>query len=281
MRGARPAHRAMEAWEARMDERGRVYYYCEATGSWCWPEGSPSPAPAPATAPTATAPTALGRGEVREDPAQAWEQRRDAASGTPYIFNRATGEAHWGRIRGAGEAGEVAGRSEARPSSTAATEEDWLEAYTPRGQRYYVALASRATSWSPPDPGAGSVVHLPPPPEGEAEPHPEHWRLLYEAELQRHCQRKAAGLPVPASPPPESRQSELPPPPALPPPTAAVTAPSAPPPGAATPPPPPPPPASKPRAPSFHPSLMMAFDPEDSTGGAEETVMNRLPSRRR
>ena len=238
----------LEVWEAGMDEWGRVYHYCAATGESRWPQAAPE-APAPAAARAGLGPSG--------GPALAWEQRRDAASGTPYIFNRLTGEALWGRIRGAAEA----------PAPAAAPEaEDWLEVHTPRGQRYYVALASRAASWRPPEPGAGRIVHLPPPPEGAEEPHPEHWRALWQAELERHRERKAAGLPVPASPPPEA---------------APEAAPALPPPGAAAPPPPPPPPppAPKPRASSLHPSLMMAFEPEEGDGAAE-TVMNRLPPRR-
>ena len=238
----------LEVWEAGMDEWGRVYHYCAATGESRWPREAPG-TPAPPAARAGPGPGG--------DPALAWEQRRDAASGTPYIFNRLTGEALWGRIRGAVEA----------PSPAAAPEVgDWLEVHTPRGQRYYVALASRTASWSPPEPGAGRIVHLPPPPEGAEEPHPEHWRALWQAELERHRQRKAAGLPVPTSPPPEAAQATAPEPP----PRSAAAAPA---------PPAPPPPAHKPRAPSFHPSLMMAFEPDESNG-AEETVMNRLPSRR-
>lgn len=144
--------------------------------------------------------------------------------------------------------------------------------HTLQGQRYYVALAPQTASRVPPEPNVGRITHMPPPLEGMEEPHPEHWRLLWQTELECHRQRKAQGLPVPVSPPPEPPDEAVPPLP--PPPLAAPAAVPTAVPGTG------PPPTSKPRAPSFHPSLMMVFKPEESNS-AEETVVNRRPPRRR
>ena len=131
------------------------------------PSKAPEPEAAPAeaeVAPPEAAPPSPG----------VWEQGFDDEHNKFFIFNRTTNETFWGRLEGTPpdlpvtrspsptKASPATTRSSSPPSrpksprkasapaAGGAEEGQWLEAYTPNGQRYYVNLATGHMAWAPP-----------------------------------------------------------------------------------------------------------------------------------
>ena len=103
-----------------------------------------------------------------------WEQGFDDEHNKFFIFNRTTNETFWGRLEGTPpdlpvtrspsptKASPATTRSSSPPSrpksprkasapaAGGVEEGQWLEAYTPNAQRYYVNLATGHMAWAPP-----------------------------------------------------------------------------------------------------------------------------------
>ena len=159
----------------------RSYFYNTATQEIRYKDAEaaagPSKAPEPEAAPAEAeaAPAARAPPEAAPpSPQGVWEQGFDDEHNKFFIFNRATNETFWGRLEGTPpelpvtrspsptKASPATTRSSSPPSrpksprkasapaAGGAEEGQWLEAYTPNAQRYYVNLATGHMAWAPP-----------------------------------------------------------------------------------------------------------------------------------
>ena len=178
--GARFPQRADPGAPAPLPAR-HSYFYNTATQEIRYKDAEaaagPSKAPEPEAAPAEAeaAPAARAPPEAAPpSPQGVWEQGFDDEHNKFFIFNRATNETFWGRLEGTPpelpvtrspsptKASPATTRSSSPPSrpksprkasapaAGGAEEGQWLEAYTPNAQRYYVNLATGHMAWAPP-----------------------------------------------------------------------------------------------------------------------------------